>query len=251
MVKKLTGAAWLLTGALAAGPATADTLFGVYAGAGTWQQSFSGDVAAGGEAVDLQDDLDFDRDNGNVFYGALEHGIPVLPNIRVNYAEIEGSGANLLSRSIVFDGQVFTVSEDVASEVALTQADAVLYYQVLDGVVSLDLGMAARWVEGDIQITTDSEFARAEFKGVLPMLYARTRVDLPLTGLWLGAEATGLTYDDHQLIDASAQVGWESPYGIGAELGWRTMALELGEVDEVDSAEIDISGPYAALNYHF
>ncbi len=50
---------------------------------------------------------------------------------------------------------------------------------------------------------------------------------------------------------SSVQVGWESPVGLGAEIGWRSYNLELDSFDNIDSAEIDISGPYAAVNFHF
>ncbi len=251
MVKHLP--ATILASALAtlSGAAQADTLFGVYAGAGTWQQSFSGDVASGGERVDVEDDLDIGNDTNNVLYLAVEHGVPVLPNVRLNYSDVAGDGRNLLTRSVEFNGQVFSLAENVASEVNLTQTDLVAYYEVLDNTLSLDLGVAARWVDGDVEVASATDVAAAEFKGALPLLYARGRVDLPFTGLWAGAEAMGLAYGGHQLLDVTAQVGWESPLGIGAEIGWRTLRLELDSIDEIDSADVDISGPYVALNFHF
>lgn len=244
-------AAALLAVALSPVSAHADALFGVYAGAGTWQQGFSGGVASGGEEIDVEDDLDIGNDTNNVFYVAVEHGIPVLPNVRMHHADISGDGRNLLTRTIEFSGETFTFSQEVASEVQLTQTDAVLYYELMDNVFSLDVGIAARWVDGEMEVASATEVAGAEFKGVLPLLYARTRIDLPFTGLWAGAEAMGLAYDGHQLLDANAQVGWESPIGLGAEIGWRSMTLDLDELDDIDSADIDISGPYAAVNFHF
>ena len=251
MARHFTGARWLLCAMLGAGAAHGDTLFGIYAGAGMWQQEHSGDVASGGEAVDVEQDLDLEDENNNVFYVALEHGVPVLPNVRANYTEVSTSGENSLSRTITFSGQVFAVSEDVSSELEFTQADAIFYYELLDNVVSLDLGLAARWVEGHMEVSSDSGFGRADFEGVLPLLYARVRGDLPFTGLWVGADAMGLAYDGHKLLDASAQVGWESPIGLGAEIGWRQFNLDLDDFEDIDDAELDISGPYAALNFHF
>lgn len=251
MFKHSVTALGLIFSLTSAGAVRADALFGVYAGAGTWQQSFSGDVASSGDGIDLEDDLDIGDEQNNVAYLAVEHGVPVLPNLRVSYTDIAGSGRNLLTRSVVFNDQVFTLAENVSSNLELTQTDAVLYYQFLDNVASLDVGLAARWVDGEVEVASDTAVAGAEFKGVLPLLYARGRLDLPLTGLWAGAEVMGLAYDGHQLMDANAQIGWESPVGLGAELGWRTMRLELDSIDDIDSADIDISGPYAAVNFHF
>lgn len=251
MAKHFMATASALAALLTAGTANADRLFGVYAGAGVWQQEYSGDIASGAEDVDVERDLDLDDQNSNVLYFALEHGVPVLPNLRLNYADISTDGRNTLTRTVAFRGQTFTVSDEVRSELDLTQMDAVAYYQVLDNMVSLDLGLAARWVDGDVEVSSTSGVGRAEFEGAVPLLYGRGRADLPLTGLWVGAEAMGMAYDGHQLLDASAQVGWESPVGLGAEIGWRSYNLELDSFDNIDNAEIDISGPYAAVNFHF
>ena len=83
------------------------------------------------------------------------------------------------------------------------------------------------------------------------MLYAKARADLPLTGLWVGAEAQGISYDDNSLVEYNAQVGWESNLGLGLEAGFRSVPMEIDAFDDVQGAEIDISGPYAALNFHF
>ena len=52
-------------------------------------------------------------------------------------------------------------------------------------------------------------------------------------------------------MEFNAQLGYESKLGFGIEAGWRSVRIEVAEFDDVDSAKIDISGPYAALNYHF
>ncbi len=231
--------------------AAADTLFGVYAGAARWQQDISGSVASTGSEVDIERDLGLDDSSSEIFYIAVEHPVPVLPNVRANYASVVMDGANVLNRTIQFNGDTYTVASNLRTDIDLTQADAVFYYEVLDNFVSLDLGLAARWLDGHVAIASAVEAGRAEFSGVLPMLYGRARMDLPFTGFWLGAEAQGLAYEGNQLIDANAQVGWESKLGFGAELGWRQYSLELDDYDEIDTAEIDVNGPYIGLNYHF
>ena len=233
------------------GSAQADTLLGIYAGVGTWKQDYSGDAPAFGTTVDLEDDLGFTDETNNILYAALEHGVPVLPNIRVQHSNISIDADNMLSRTIDFNGVTFPLNETIATELDLTQTDLVLYYEILDNVFSLDVGLAVRWVDGYFDIASSVDSTRAEFKGVLPMLYGKVRVDLPFSGFWLGAEAQGLGYDGSQLFDANVQLGWESPIGLGLEAGWRTYRLELDDVDDFSDASIDVSGPYAALNYHF
>ena len=231
--------------------AHADTLFGIYAGAGTWQQEYGGDVTSGLSSVSVEDDLGVDDDSNMVLYVALEHGVPVLPNIRAQHFSMETDGNNVLSRTIEFNGEVFSVADSVATTVDLTQSDAVFYYEVLDNVVSLDLGIAVSLIEGRIEVASLADSAEAEFDEVVPMVYAKARADLPLTGFWVGIEGQGLSYDDNSLLEINAQIAWESDIGLGIEAGWRSVDIELDTFDDVDSAEIDVSGPYAAINYHF
>ncbi len=232
-------------------PVHADTVLGLYAGAGTWQQEYGGDITSGLSAVNVEDDLGIDDDSNAVLYVALEHGLPVLPNIRAQHFSMDSRGSNVLSRTIEFNGDVFSISDNVATTVDLTQSDAVLYYEVLDNVVSLDLGLAVSLIEGRIEVASLADSAEAEFDEVVPMIYAKARADLPLTGFWVGIEGQGLSYDDNSLLELNAQIAWESEMGLGIEAGWRSVDIEFDSFDDVDSAEIDISGPYAAINYHF
>ena len=245
-------AAILATSLTAASPfAAADRVFGIYAGAGVWQQEYSGDVASGITDVDVQDDLGLDDESNNVFYVAIEHFVPVVPNVRLQHADITIDGQNRLSRVVEFNGTTFNVDDDVSTEIDLTQTDAVFYYQLLDNVVSVDLGLAARFVDGLVSVESTVDNASAEFEGILPLAFGKVRVDLPLTGLWAAAEGAAVAYNGNSLIDFTAQVGYESDFGLGFELGYRAYRLELEDIDDIDSASLDISGPYAALNYHF
>ena len=226
-------------------------LLDVYVGAGTWQQEFEGDVDSGATDVDVQNDLGLDDDDNIVAYVALEHGVPVLPNIRAQHFSIDVEGSNVLSRNITFNGQTFTLSDAVDTSIDLSQSDLVLYYEMLDSVVGLDVGLALSWIEGAIDVRSSTDIARAEFDEYLPMVYAKARVDLPMTGAWVAVEGQGLAYEDNSIIEYNAQVGWTSQFGLGLEAGWRSVEIELQEFDDVDTAVLEISGPYAAVNFEF
>ena len=231
--------------------AAADTL-GLYAGVGTWKQEFTGDVTSGTTAfdIDVEEDLGLQDEQNNIFYLALEHPVPVIPNIRLQKADIAVNGDGTLARQIEFNGVTFTAADDIVSDTELKQTDALFYYEVLDNVVSVDLGVAARWIDGYVDVASTVQASRAEFKGVLPMLYGKARVDLPFTGAWLSGELQGLAYDGNSLIEANVHAGWESPIGLGVEGGWRTFSLDLEGYDDIESAAFDVSGPYVALNFH-
>ncbi len=250
-MRQTLGTAVVALGCMLGTGAHADTLFGIYAGVGTWQQSYGGNVTSGTTSVDIEDELGLPDESNNVLYVAIEHPLPLLPNIRAQHADLTVGGTATLTRSIDFNGSTFNVSDDVSTAIDLTQTDAVLYYEVLDNYVSLDLGLAVRMIDGEISVESTVESAVAEFEGALPMLYAKVRADLPFTGMWVSAELQGIGYDGNSLTDANAQIGWESSMGLGLEAGWRQYALKLDDLDDIDDGEIDISGPFAAVNFHF
>ncbi len=231
--------------------AQADTVLGFYAGIGSWQQNYSGDIASSGTAIDIEDDLGLDDDTTNFFYAALEHPIPELPNVRLQYSELDLDQAATLNRDIDFNGIAFPAGTDVGTIVDVNQTDAAFYYEFLDNVVSLDLGIAVRYLNGEVVISSTVDSSPVDFKGLLPLLYGKARIDLPLSGLWLGAEVSGADLDGNSLIDGNLVLGWESPYRIGIEAGWRIYRLKLDDFDDVDSADVEVSGPFAAINVHF
>ncbi len=241
----------LASGMLLTVEAAADSVFGVYAGASAWQQEAAGDVASFGAAIDVEDDLGLGDEQNNVYFLALEHGVPVLPNVRFQYLDIELAGANTLTRDIEFNGVTFPVSTSVTSAIDAKQTNAVLYYEVLDNVVSLDLGLDVRYLDGRTDVNSEFETSGVDFQIVVPLPYVRARIDLPLTGLWLSGEVSGVTYSGDSLYDADVALGWESPIGLGVQAGYRMFRLDVGNFDDVDQLDVSIAGPYAGINFHF
>ena len=240
-----------LTAVFGAAPVRADTLLGLYAGVGTWMQEFDGDITTDVSTVDVVDDLALDDDDNAVFYVALEHGVPALPNVRGQYFNIDMTGSNRLARTIQFNGQTFGVSERVDAVLEFEQSDAIFYYQVLDNFLTLDVGVAISALEAAAEVSAAFRSERVEFDEIVPMLYGQARVDLPFSGGWAAVQVQGIGYDGSDLIEYNAHLGWESGVGLGIEAGWRAVHFGLDAFDEFDGAEIDITGPYAALNFHF
>ncbi len=58
--------------------ANAETLFGIYAGAGTWHQNSEGYIQSNGTKVDTKQDMGLGDDDGNVLAVAFEHPIPFV-----------------------------------------------------------------------------------------------------------------------------------------------------------------------------
>ncbi|MGY8850848.1 MAG: hypothetical protein ACKVKX_09025, partial [Pseudomonadales bacterium] len=56
-------------------------------GGGSWQASPEGDI--GRTDINLESTLNLDEENNQFVFVAIEHPIPLLPNIRVQHSEME------------------------------------------------------------------------------------------------------------------------------------------------------------------
>lgn len=223
---------------------------GVYAGAAAWQTSFSGDAQDGDTLIDVENDLGSDDDTSSFYYVAFEHPVPVLPNVRLQHSDVSISATSELTRAIDFDGVSYSVGETVDSFADLTHTDATVYWELVDLVAEVDLGITGRMYDGFLEINSEtSGVAREKFDAPVPMLYAKVGFKIPLTGLTASLSANGIDYSDYQLLDATARLNYEAKFGFGVEAGYRLMELDVDD-DDIQ-ANLSTDGFYAGLSYHF
>lgn len=234
--------------------ASADVI-GFEAGAGAWNHDPSGEISytdAGitGDEIDVADDLGLSDDSEAFYWLALEHPVPILPNIRVQGTALSTEGSGTVNAR--FGGT--TYSEPVDSELVLDHTDVTFYWELLDNVVSLDLGLTARYIDGSAELasrTNPGKRDKVSFSGVIPMAYGDVEVSLPL-GFSVGASANFLAVSDSEVSDLSARLAWESDLGLGVMAGYRVLNMTLDESDFDDfSSDVDMKGPYAAAFFHF
>ncbi|WP_250461843.1 TIGR04219 family outer membrane beta-barrel protein [Microbulbifer litoralis] len=248
-----------LCAALASGAASADTILGFDASLGAWQPDYSGTL--GVDDYDI-DNFDVADDNITFIQAALEHPIPLVPNIMVAHSKIETDGSAFLSRDVTFGEETFDAGHEVYANMDLSHTDATLYYEILDNWVNLDLGLTARQYDGSLEAYNDFAAATAigvdqpksetiEFSGVLPMAYGMARFDLPFTGWSIIAQGNATSYDGDRHTDLTAKVRWDfvPALDFAIEAGYRQMTLDVQELDDFQT-DLEIKGPYLGLNLH-
>ena len=228
--------------------AAADMIAGVYAGAGMWSAGPGGNI--GDSAIDV-DALGMSDETGAFVYVALEHPIPLLPNVKLQHTRLDSRGEGTLSRRFRLHDVEFLAGETVSTELDLTHTDIVMYYEVLDNVVSLDLGWTLRLFDGHASVASRSgTLSESVDIGLpVPMAYGRALIELP-AGLSLSATAHVIGYSGNSLQDLSAHVAYTfgSIVDIGVEVGYRRFAVKLDEDAQTDVA---LDGPYVAVALHF
>jgi outer membrane protein len=235
---------------LAAPLASADFL-AIYGGLGQWNTEFSGEL--GSSDTNIRQ-LGFrDSDNG-FFYVGLEHFIPLVPNVRLQRTNLSDARNSTLTSNFTLDGQTFTADTDVRTEIDLSHTDAVLYYQLLDNWISLDLGLALRKFDGFASVTNRDNPAQSErvnIRETIPMLYGGAQFDFPMTGWYVGVDAYLISVGDNKITDFAAKAGYTFSFvavDMGLELGYRDLTIEY---DEDTTADITFKGVYLGATLRF
>lgn len=228
--------------------AQADIL-GLSAGVSAWYTGADGDIKSGGDNLGLDNQLGLDDEFSGQIFAMFENPIPLIPNVRVQYSStsLDGDGrvtANVFDR-VSLDGATST-SFDV------DQADAIVFWELLDTVVHIDFGLQVKFVDGSIKISEKRPLgntAEQDFSVVLPMLYGGVGLNLPLTGLSIYGSVAGIGYAGNSIVDANLALTYEVNI-VDVALGWREEQIELDDVDDTD-ADFTLGGPYIGVGLSF
>ncbi|KPH96530.1 hypothetical protein AMS58_00225 [Pseudoalteromonas porphyrae] len=240
--------------------AHADTILGLYVGVDGWQSDNSGSFADKGNTAQ---NFNFEDETFVSYYAALEHPVPLVPNIKLKYTELELNGSTTLDTAFEFNGTTYRNNTVASTMSDLSHIDYILYYEIFDNdLVSIDLGINAKQFDGEITVSgTDSSNAndvqvteKIDFSGFVPLVYGRAEVGLPLTGLSVFFEGSLLAIDDSKVQDYQAGIAWALLDNLAVDMdikaGYRSMVIELDDIDNVYT-NIDASGPFAGIQIHF
>ncbi len=228
----------------------ADTILGVKIGAGSWGHDPSGNVSVSGSggagtSADLKNDLRLSDDDEGYAYFSLEHPVPLIPNIKVIKTGLTSNGSGNVTTDFTFDGTLYSATTPVTTNLQLDQTDYILYYEVLDNVVSFDVGINAKHVDGKATVNSDT----VTFDGFVPMLYVAAELALP-ADLTIGVEANMLEVDDSEISDITAKITYTTDFMLGVEAGIRTQTIKLSGFDGINS-NIEFDGVFAGVFFKF
>lgn len=250
-MKKFLLSPMLILGILFSSASNADVI-GVWVGGGLWDWDVSGNARYQSnnpsDTVDVKNDLNWADDDSGTLFAIFEHPVPLIPNVKVFTTSVETSGTGNVN--INWGGLPF--SGEVNSSLNLDMSDITLYWDLLDNVVGLDLGLNAKILDGKVRLVQagGTPDVTANFDGTIPMLYAGLDVSLPLTGLMVGANAAAVSYDGNNLSEYHAYIRYETAYVFGVEAGLKSFRMEFDDLDQT-TGELEFSGYYANLFLHF
>jgi len=223
---------------------------GIYAGAGIWKPDVDGNFGVVQNITTAE--LGLEGDDANFYYVALEHPVPVLPNIRISQTDLKAGGIATLGDDFTFENQTFTNGNELTTLIDLSHTDYTLYYEVLDNVASIDIGATFRDFSGQASIESAAVAEALDLAETVPMLYGRVQIDLPLSGLYVGGTMKYVGIDGNDLQDIEARLGYMTSTipSLGIELGYRKTSLQIEDIEDLET-DLTFDGSYAAVVFHF
>jgi outer membrane protein len=183
------------------------------------------------------------------FILTLEHPVPLLPNLKYQSIELDSRGSNDPVVDPFFYGGT-TLTGTMGSTFDLSHDDIVLYYEILNNWVSLDIGLDIKVFDGEVVLTHIGPTETVLIDETIPLLYLSARFDLPFSGFYIGADLNGASSDDNSIEDTSIMLGYESGTGLGIEGGIKKFSLELNDVTDINT-NLEYDGIYLNGYYHF
>ena len=230
-------------------------------GVGAWSQTPSGYATRtdGDGFLNLEGTYTSSEEDSQEIYAWLlvKHPLPIIPNIRLEYVSVSDEGKT--------SGKVNGIGvTDGPTTLDTNQYDIIPYYNILDNNfwITLDLGLDIKVIESDTKVEGTSGIPPFTITGtiydetdttVIPLLYVRTRVEIPVTNIGLEADAKVITDGTNTMYDVRAKIdytlGFVPVVQPALEVGYRIQQLTVDDGDT--QVDLNYAGVYAGLMLRF
>ena len=230
--------------------AQADMIYGIYAEVGMGQSELDGSGSWNSEANSFVLEKD---DTANVFGKIkLEHPVPLVPNVRLSFDQYDfqnnGSGTGFVYDDVNY-------GTEFGTEFDAVETTGTLYYEILDNVVSVDVGLSVKNIKTDLAFIGEDGNSRGESIDIwLPMGYLSAEVGVPFAGIVLGGEIETIAYDGNEVTMFDAYVGYELVDVIAADatfkIGFKSRDVV---IDDLEGFNLDLTNQsvYGSVQIHF
>jgi len=204
-----------------------------------------------GATIDLKDDLgieDEDYPSGEVFVGFGRH------HLSLTYTNIDYSGSNTLTRTIVFKGETYVINSLVTSSIEYQMIDFHYQYDFLDlenVLAGFSLGgvLQVKYLDGEVSLKTAGLDEKEDFTIPIPMVGLNLHIGLISDILEARLRGTAMSYSGNTIYEIMADISLTPLPFIGIHGGYKTFVIDIDEEDVM--LDSDMSGPYVALTVSF
>lgn len=185
---------------------------------------------------------------------ALEHPLPLVPNLMLRRQTANWSGRTVLAGNLQLGEQLFVTQSNIGNHLDFKSTDVGFYYEVLDNsLLALDLGTTVMNYDAKLAVTTAAGRSRTA-SGVLPLLYGNLTVHMWGTDTSLFLQGNYTDYRQqfwsqskvgiaHEILDLTALT-------VAVKFGWQQQSVKLTDKDQLD-LDVQFKGPFLALEADF
>ncbi len=130
--------------------AQADTLLGLYIGGHVWANQAEGSF---GEGETEQAVFNFNNENQGSYFVAVEHPIPLIPNVKIASTTLDTVGDATIESSFTFGGETYSATSQLDTTFDASYVDYTFYYELFDNdSLTFDVGLTARDLDSKIGV---------------------------------------------------------------------------------------------------
>jgi outer membrane protein len=231
-------------------------------GGGLWNETASGTLVYTDNGGTITYTSDEKENSAAYAWLLIKHPIPVIPNIRLEYSTMADTG--VIRGSVAGYTIPGGLNASTTASVDITQYEVIPYYNLLDNTfwMTLDVGVDFRLLTLDYTAdgvdivggATDTSYSDTTSL-VIPMGYARTRIEIPTTDIGIEADVKYLTYNGSTVSDIRVKLDYTLDLGLpidpGFEVGYRVQKFDLTSEDDTTLIKMDYTGVYAGIMLRF
>lgn len=206
--------------------------------------------------VDLKDDLNLSDKTRPEGWFAIK-GIPILPDVRVQYTKMEFTGSGTPTVNFTFGDITVNATDKIDAKLRANQVDVTLTYGfpfvkgLTNGRLELNWGANVKVIDGYVKVT-DITKGLNESKSVtvpVPMVHLDgalrpiDKLSLEFSGNWIG-------YAGSQFYDVLGEFKVCPIKKLFVGLGYRYQRLKIDDVSDV-SSDVKVKGLFAEAGFRF
>jgi hypothetical protein len=204
-----------------------------------------------GTKFDAKDDLGVADENIPSGEGFIRVG---RFHLRAGYTPLSFDGNKTLTRDIVFNGQTYSVSENVISSLDVKMIDGEIQVDLIrHDLVAADfyLGLIAKvkFVDGEVELRSTTLTEKKDFQAPIPMVGVAAGVGFLENMVRADARAAGVAYAGNHLYEGDAYLSFVPFPFLRIQGGYKLIDLKVDDDDIV--AELTLKGPYAGVQLSF
>lgn len=198
--------------------------------------------------------LQFADDHWQNWSVAVEHPLPLVPNIMLRRQTASWSGQTQLVGNLQLDQQQFARQSSISNALDFKSTDISFYYEVLDNsLLALDLGATALVYDADLAVRAPASKGRSA-SGVLPLLYGNLTVYVWGTDTALFLQGNYTDYRQQLWSQTKVGIAYElldlTALTLAVKMGWQQQSVTLTDKDQID-LDVQFKGPFLALEADF